>query len=66
VVLAATRNARTAALATLLAVPALVGLTSAAAGMPAPLAWLLALGVLPQVAISWLRHRRERPPAAPS
>lgn len=65
VVLAATRNAHTAALATLLAVPALVGLTSAAAGMPAPLAWLLALGVLPQVVISWLRHRRPSPPAAP-
>ena len=65
VVLAATRNAHTAALTTLLAVPALVGLTSAAAGMPAPLAWLLALGVLPQVVISWLRHRRPRPPATP-
>ena len=65
VVLAATRNAHTAALTTLLAVPALVGLTSAAAGMPAPLAWLLALGVLPQVVISWLRHRRPSPPAAP-
>ena len=66
VVLAATRNARTAALATLLAAPALVGLTSAAAGTPAPLAWLLALGILPQVVISSLRHRRARPPAATS